>query len=329
MVDWQPPADSAGHLLTKLNIGLIVITSVFVITRLCTRIFMLPSLGWDDLLATIAWIGVVAISSQGIIAVQQGLGTHIDQIPPEALDALYKTLLTFQLVFFVTVGFVRFSIVASYLKLSQERWFRFGLYLLAFLTFTITTIAFFFLLTECKYIPDQWDLTNPNRQCIPKSEEAKMFYANVFTIVAIDIGLLALPIWLVWSTMKFSGKRFQVILVFFVGIFAVIAGIVHMILIVTTDFAVDTSYKLIFVCPWSALQGHVGVWTACFPAFQPLFRLVKEKYWGTKTTVPVPHLNTISEVDLRDPSICTTQNGSNLSDSRESGKSVCKGREEC
>lgn len=67
-----------------------------------------------------------------------------------------------------------------------------------------------------------------------------MFYANVFTIVAIDIGLLALPIWLVWSTMKFSGKRFQVILVFFVGIFAVIAGIVHMILIVTTDFAVDT-----------------------------------------------------------------------------------------
>jgi hypothetical protein len=81
---------------------------------------------------------------------------------------------------------------------------------------------------------------NPKRQCIPKSEEAKMFYANVFTIVAIDIGLLALPIWLVWSTMKFSGKRFQVILVFFVGIFAVIAGIVHMILIVTTDFAVDT-----------------------------------------------------------------------------------------
>lgn len=190
-----------------------------------------------------------------------------------------------------------------------------------------------------------------------------MFYANVFTIVAIDIGLLALPIWLVWSTMKFSGKRFQVILVFSVGIFAVIAGIVHMILIVTTDFAVDTcvltsqitfsliptlcfssnrllvscltgcipsrSYKLIFVCPWSALQGHVGVWTSCFPAFQPLFRLVKEKYWGTKTTVPVQHLNTISEVDRRDPSLSTTQNGSTLSDSLQSGNSICKGREDC
>ncbi|VUC36621.1 unnamed protein product [Clonostachys rosea] len=328
MVDWQPPHDSSGFLLTRLNIGLIVITSVFIITRLCTRIFMLRSLGWDDLLAVIAWIGVVSISSQGILAVNRGLGTHMDQIPPETLDELYKTLLTFQLVFFVSIGFVRFSVVASYLRLSHERWFRFGLYLLAFLTFTITTIAFFFFLTECKYIPDQWDIANPNRQCVPKSEEAKMFYAHVFIIVAIDIGLLALPIWLVWSTMKFSGKRFQVILVFFVGVFAVITGIVHMILLVTTDFEVDTSYKLIFVCPWSSLQGHVGVWTSCFPAFQPLFRWFKDKYWGTKTTVPVQHLPTISEVDLRDSSISTTQNGSTLCDSRAS-QSVYKGREDC
>ncbi|KAK7212866.1 hypothetical protein V2G26_020044 [Clonostachys chloroleuca] len=120
MVDWQPPPDSAGHNLTRLNIGLIVITSVFVITRLCIRIFMLRSLGWDDLMATIAWTGVVAISCQGILAVKQGLGTHMDQIPPEALDELYKTLLTFQLVFFASVGFVRFSIIASYFKLSHE-----------------------------------------------------------------------------------------------------------------------------------------------------------------------------------------------------------------
>ncbi|CAH0028352.1 unnamed protein product [Clonostachys rhizophaga] len=90
MVDWQPPPDSGGYLLTQLNIGLIVITSVFVITRLYTRIFLLRSLGWDDLMATIAWIGVISISYQGILAVKRGLGTHIDQIPPEALDKLYK-----------------------------------------------------------------------------------------------------------------------------------------------------------------------------------------------------------------------------------------------
>ena len=55
---------------------------------------------------------------------------------------------------------------------------------------------------------------------------------------------MALPIWVVSSTMRLSAKTVQVILVFSVGTVAVITGIIRLIVMIRTDFSVDTTYKV-------------------------------------------------------------------------------------
>lgn len=56
MATWRPPPDSPGYILERLNIALIVVSSVTMIARMGTRIFILRSLGWDDLIACVAFV---------------------------------------------------------------------------------------------------------------------------------------------------------------------------------------------------------------------------------------------------------------------------------
>lgn len=138
-------------------------------------------------------------------------------------------------------------------------WYRCGLFVLGFINFAMTMIVVFLFLTECKHIPyvfsyfhqvgryltrfylsDLWDSRAENRDCMDKADERKIFWAHGITGVAIDVGLLALPISLIFRVMKLSGQRMQVLLVFCVGIVALVAGVMRLAYSIMIDFTVDT-----------------------------------------------------------------------------------------
>lgn len=59
VANWKPPPDSGGWILERLNIALIVVSSIVWILRINVRAFMLRSLGWDDLVATVGFVSLV------------------------------------------------------------------------------------------------------------------------------------------------------------------------------------------------------------------------------------------------------------------------------
>ncbi|KAM5352193.1 hypothetical protein ACJ41O_004916 [Fusarium nematophilum] len=182
-----------------------------------------------------------------------------------------------QLIFFLACGFVRLSILAFLPRMSKDRIYMRYVWGIGVLIVAITLAAFFFLLTECKPIGDLFNAAKPDKDCISKDKEAYMMWTHSIVGICIDAALFGLPIWVIRNKMVSGSKAIKVILVFCVGLFAIITGIVRFGFIVTTNFAENTTYKMIRVSPWTVLEVHVGLWCGSFPALQPLLRIVSYK----------------------------------------------------
>lgn len=81
--------------------------------------------------------------------------------------------------------------------------------------------------------------TTPGIQCLSNDVHKGLNRAHAFVGLFIDAGLLALPVWIVYTRMIFSKKTLSVLLVFSFGIFAIVTGIVRIVLMLTVDFTSD------------------------------------------------------------------------------------------
>lgn len=75
--------------------------------------------------------------------------------------------------------------------------------------------------------------------CVAPQQENAMMAGHQSIGLIIDVALLALPIWIIYDKMLFSKRAMQVILIFSIGIFVVVAGIIRLYMIKTLLFLAD------------------------------------------------------------------------------------------
>jgi len=71
----------------------------------------------------------------------------------------------------------------------------------------------------------------PGLNCMDPAKVNAVLTAHSVLGIIIDASLMALPVWVVYTTMLSSRKSVQVALVFSVGVFVVITGIVRFVYI--------------------------------------------------------------------------------------------------
>ncbi|TDZ16984.1 hypothetical protein Cob_v010132 [Colletotrichum orbiculare MAFF 240422] len=248
----------AGGKTLHLNTALIISTTLVVSTRLYVRAFMAKALGWDDILAFLAFGTIVALSAMDIrrectldpliaslmriSVVQYGSGAHAKYVPNEDLAIWFESIVTQVLIYFIGTGLMRLSIVAFLPRLSQD-----------------------------------------SLHCVPPESENTMMVAHQAIGIILDLALMGLPIWVIHTKMLFSKRAFQVILVFSVGVFVIVTGCIRLVMMKTLLFLADPTYNMTTVGVWTDLEGHIGLWVASFPALQPLVRAVSCKLgFGSK-----------------------------------------------
>ncbi|TDZ14333.1 hypothetical protein Cob_v012700 [Colletotrichum orbiculare MAFF 240422] len=269
---WHP--NSGGHHIFNLNLALIIVSTLLVGLRLYVRKAIVKAIGWDDLIATVAWALYVTLSALEMDTTHYGTGAQIEDVPRETLLQFFKRLSIMELIYLLASGAVRLSILAFLPRLSKNKFYTWSIYALSSIVVVISLTGFFFVLTECSQIPDVFNYDSTWRQCRDKREERSLMLAHAIISIFVDCMLVALPLWVVSSYVKMGVKAIQILLVFSLGIFAVATGIVRFAIITTTDFNVNTTYKMLACAAWTDAELHVGLWVGCFPALQPILRRV-------------------------------------------------------
>ncbi|KAI1495133.1 hypothetical protein F5X96DRAFT_613549 [Biscogniauxia mediterranea] len=257
-MDFHDTSDYHGRIEINLNAFLISLSTVIYGLRIYNRAFMTRTLGLDDGIATIAYFLLVVQSSMDINAVSYGSGAHLWLIPQFLLEKFFYWLVIQILVYFCAVAMVRLAILAFLPRLTSDKSLRFMSLTIAvaILAQTVTVVAY--RLTECTSIRG---IFKPPKapgllHCVGPVAHNRMMVGHAATSVAIDLALLLLPIWVIYSKMIWSRRTARIILVLSVGLFAVITGIIRLALMVTLDFSSDATYQMATLGIWTNLEGH-------------------------------------------------------------------------
>ncbi|KAI0601403.1 hypothetical protein F4775DRAFT_589622 [Biscogniauxia sp. FL1348] len=258
-MDFRDTPDYHGHIEVNLNACLISFSTVIYGLRIYNRAFMTKTLGLDD-------------------TVSYGSGAHLRLIPQFLLEKFFSSLVIQVLVYFCAVAMVRLAILAFLPRLTSDKSVRImSLSIaIAILAQTVTVVAY--RLAECTPIRDIFrPPTAPGLHCVGPVAHNMMMVGHAASSVAIDLALLLLPIWVIYSKMMWSTRTVRIILVLSVGLFAVMTGIVRLALMMTRDFSSDATYQMATLGIWTNLEGHIGLWCGCFPALQSLLRSISHR----------------------------------------------------
>lgn len=111
-------------------------------------------------------------------------------------------------------GFTKLSLLAYYIHLSPQEWFRWSVWATIGIVVTYTPVIFFLLIFACSPVAKSWDMTIQGGQCM---DRPPLYIATAVTNIFTDIILFALPFRMVYGLRMCMRQKVAALFVFAVG----------------------------------------------------------------------------------------------------------------
>lgn len=188
------------------------------------RVQGIPSTA-DEWTILISWLFSIAFTINVCVQTKYGLGKHLLDLPPTtnfsaALELFYYGEATY----YITVSLTKMSILFLYLKLIPQRSYRIIIWsMMAFVALTAFTcvIAGIF---QCSPIHKAWRPDVPGT-CF---NQVALYLSNAGLNILQDIIIYILPVKTLWQVQLPKKQRIALIVVFVVGAFVCLTGILRL-----------------------------------------------------------------------------------------------------
>ncbi|KAF9889994.1 hypothetical protein FE257_006674 [Aspergillus nanangensis] len=251
---------------------LLLLSCISVCLRLYCRVFRVHKLGNDDFLIVAALAVAIGMGIMNGVHISYGTGRHFTDLPlQEILIPTLKHWYVYQLIYPISIGLVKFSILAQYYRIFEVRKFRILVVSVAVFVLLYTIITIFVNAFECRSKP--WRAWDPSFPTGCNNLPATYFSTAGINILT-DLIILVMPLPLLMRLNLNPKRRWALVGIFLTGTFASAASIVRLNALYIYTVTKDVSYDAIYILLWSQIEVNVAIISASAPSLRPLFSSV-------------------------------------------------------
>ncbi|TVY47169.1 hypothetical protein LOCC1_G002578 [Lachnellula occidentalis] len=249
------------------------LTWLFVALRVYVKSFLSKSWGTDDYLLVVSLILFTTYSACSLAGIKYGTGRHTTDIPPQDIPkALFYWWLC-ELLYTITIVFVRLSIAVILLRIGGKPVHKIIIYTTLTMMLAYSIFYSFLVIFQCSPISFFWaQFEGLKGTCIKPT----IFPAASITHSAVNftsdwiLGLL--PIALIWNLRMNRRTKVSVAAVLSLGVLAGIAAIIRIPYIHVLGLTEDFLFNTIDIAIWSTVEPGLGIVAASAATLRPLFR---------------------------------------------------------
>lgn len=206
--------ESRAHEIIITIISCTVLSFLFVVLRLLTRIFVSRAVGWDDYVALVTLPFVITYGVLLGINTRYGMGLHEKDMPKGVVIEYYRWIDIGSPFYILSLFGYKISILLVYLRVYKvHRLFRYATYATMFIVFSYLFSNFWTQLFGCHPFAKEYnkELTG---HCI---DYIKADYAYGSLNWITDLILFVLPIPMIWRLQLNVKEKVGMTLLFMVG----------------------------------------------------------------------------------------------------------------
>ncbi|RAH43499.1 putative integral membrane protein Pth11-like [Aspergillus brunneoviolaceus CBS 621.78] len=258
-------AKTQGPVVAGVAIAFAVLTFIVLSLRLFARLYVLKSMGLDDYLIVVACLLSWAFTAVTIVAVEHGMGKHMDDVDPDGLITYAFVVWLSSMFYLACLGFIKTSVCYFYTRLGDKTLTRLSLGMMCVVgcqaTAFVLTAAF-----QCNPIPKAWNSALPGH-CVT----INVFYlCNAALNILTDLLTYTLPIRVILHLHMPYKQKLALGCILCLGLFACVSSIIRITYIPTMLSSADSTYAISGAMYWSAIEINVGILAASIPSFKAI-----------------------------------------------------------
>ncbi|KAK8134914.1 hypothetical protein PG984_006926 [Apiospora sp. TS-2023a] len=278
------PVRDKGWLYDNISIIFGTLSGAFVLMRLVSKLFIMKTdLGFDDwaVLVTV-FVGIPSTVINVHAVSPNGLGKDIWTLRDDQITNFGMWFYILEILYFTQVSLVKLSLLFFYMRIFPGRGIRRLLWstvvfnCLFGLSFSLVAVF------QCQPISFYWKKWDGDHQGTCFDINA-MGWSNAAISIALDIWMLAIPLWQLRALKLHWKKKVGVAAMFIVGTFVTIVSILRLQSLVLFAESHNPTWDNFDVANWSTIEINTGIICACMPSLRLLLVKLFPKVIGGST----------------------------------------------